>query len=203
MASKSRLLLLVALTAGLLVSGASAAKSGKTIYRDKVGDAPSKAPDIKFASVSDTAKGWVTVAVHLANRPTRNTMRGDDISIGLDADADRATGSSTGVDYVLEYRNKTGAKHPSTWVARWSKGHYVTDAAFRPYFGHTLKVLSYGKKGTYLAWSFSRKLFSVGRSFKFWVGTEYGCKNGKSCHPGDYLPSAASPGVLAYRVKHH
>lgn len=198
-------LLLLAAVAAVAIFVDVAVGSSITSYRQTPGSSPRQAAHMKVVRISNTSKGVITIAVWLANRPGGNTKVGDNISIGLDTDANRATGSSTGADYALSY-TRHRSSHPVTAVMKRKGGTWVTDLSFNAAFGKTIKVVPYGAKGSYLAWRFPRSLLKIGNRFRFWVLTMYGCKGGSHAgciggHEGEYLPRAENPGVLTYRLK--
>jgi hypothetical protein len=186
--------LALAVVAAAVVVGTALASSG-TVYRQTPGPSPAQAAHIKSATISNTKSGVVTIAVSLANR-NGGTKEGDLVTVGLDTDANRSTGGGAGIGYHLEYEKQGGTVTVGVW--KWSGGQYVkNDAATK-----ALKVTYYGAKGNYFAMSFPRSRFGVGRTFKFWVQTLYGCTNKSgSCKVGEWLPRTAKPGVLAYKLK--
>lgn len=179
-------LALAGLAAAVLVGTALA--SGSTVYHQTKGYAPSDAPKIDYAKISNT-QSTITFAVWLANR-AKGTNVGDMIKIGLNVD------NTSKVDYHLYYTKDS--KGASTSVFEWNGKEYAYDAAATK----AMKVTYFGAKGTYFAMTFPRSKLRIGKSFDFWVETEYFCTDkAGSCHAGEFLPRTTKPGFLVYNVK--
>jgi hypothetical protein len=145
----------LAASAVLVCAGSSGAAGTASTFTDATGDQQGTAPDITTIGVANDARGQITFAINVPNKPA--LAANDAIFVLIDSDANPATGGplTLGADYQF------GLETDGYVFARWTGSAWDFDTPYA-----TVRVAYVSSTATF---SVNRSELGNTNGFNFWV----------------------------------